>query len=226
MAPLVVKFEDKYTPTKSQPTKEDKKVLKSGRPITLEELKRNKKAQEEQLLKGSKSKSDEEDIKNDIALERLLSESHILADTRGSIYSGADLTLQTLDHENPVGNARVKALNSRIQKVAEVNGNGKKKLEKMPMEMRKGMIKAHLRKVEKYEREAKDAGIVLAKKKKEEFRQLSDRGVTSISTRIGKGIKKDKRIRDRGLKINTVGKSTRNGLVLSQKDIDKINKGR
>ncbi|KAH3666243.1 hypothetical protein OGAPHI_004432 [Ogataea philodendri] len=223
MAPVVVKFEDKYAPSKVEQSKEHKKILKSGKPISLEELKRKKRAREQQELKDSKTKEDKDDIKNDIALDRLLNESHILAETRAKAYSGADLTLETLDHENPTGKARVKTLQNRLQKVSEVNGKDGQKLEKMPMNMRKGMVKAQLQRIEKYEREAKDAGIVLAKKKKGEFRQIGGRGTKSIDTRIGKGIKKDHRIRDRGLKINSIGKSTRNGLIISQKDVDRIN---
>ncbi|GME96705.1 unnamed protein product [[Candida] boidinii] len=116
MAPVVVKFVDKYGNNPREQSKDDKKVLKSGRPISLSVLEEKRKTAEKQLLKNAKSKADQEDIKNDLALDRLISESHILATHQQ--YSGAELTLQTLDHENPTGNARVRALDSRIQKLA------------------------------------------------------------------------------------------------------------
>ncbi|OWB54553.1 hypothetical protein B5S28_g403 [[Candida] boidinii] len=221
MAPVVVKFVDKYGNNPREQSKDDKKVLKSDRPISLSVLEEKRKTAEKQLLKNAKSKADQEDIKNDLALDRLISESHILATHQQ--YSGAELTLQTLDHENPTGNARVRALDSRIQKLASVNGKGVTKLEKMPMNMRKGMIKSRLQQVEKYEKEAKDAGIILAKKKKGEFRDIGNsKGATSISSRIGTGIKSTTKMRDRGLKINSIGRSTRNGLVIAQADIDRL----
>lgn len=207
--------------------KKDKNLARSGRAPTIKEL-NDKEDRINKLTKKQKLKAaaeDAENLDNDLKLQRLLSESHILAHNMDN--SGADLTLQTLDYDAPIGNARRRILDHRIRTVLAVNSNtdGKpRKLEKMPMHMRKGMIKARDRRVAEYEREARDAGIVLSKVKKGETRVLDQgRGVTLASDRIGSGNKQAKRIRDRGLRINSVGKLTRNGLRISQDEIDRVN---
>lgn len=207
--------------------KSNTRQARSGRALTLKELE-EKQDRINKLTKKQKQQAaaeDAENLDNDLKLQRLLSESHILAHHMDN--SGADLTLQTLDYEAPIGNARRRILDHRIRTVLALNsgtGGLPKKLEKMPMNMRKGMIKARNRRVAEYEREAKDAGIVLSKVKKGETRVLDQgRGVTLASDRIGSGKKQVNRMRDRGLRINSVGKSTRNGLRISQDEIDRIN---
>lgn len=207
--------------------KAQKRFARSGRAPSLMELE----AKQERLEKITKKQKlqaaaeDAENLENDLKLQRLLSESHILAHHSES--SGADLTLQTLDYEAPIGNARRRILDHRIRAVLATNsstGGLPKKLERMPMNIRKGIIKARDRRVAEYEREAKEAGIVLAKVKKSDTRVLNQgRGVTVASDRLGSGKKHPSRMRDRGLRINSVGKSTRNGLRISQDEIDRIN---
>lgn len=204
----------------------NKRLARSGRVPTLQELE----AKQDRLNKISKkqkkqaAEEDAENLDNDLKLQRLLSESHILAQHMES--SGVDLTIQTLDYEAPIGNARRRILDHRIRTVLALNsstGGKPKKLEKMPMNMRKGMIKARERRAAEYECEAREAGIVLAKVKKGETRVLDlGRGVTLASDRLGLGKKQAKKMRDRGLRINTIGKSTRNGLRISQEEIDRI----
>lgn len=207
--------------------KTSKRQARSGRAPSLREIeeKQERVAKLTKRQKQQAAQEDAENLDNDLKLQRLLSESHILAHQMET--SGADLTLQTLDYEAPIGNARRRILDHRIRTVLAVNsstGGLPKKLEKMPMNMRKGMIKARERRVAEYEREAKEAGIVLSKVKKGETRVLDQgRGVTLASDRIGSGKKLVNRMRDRGLKINSIGKSTRNGLRISQDEIDKIN---
>lgn len=232
MAPIVVKFEDKYSSHQNvkKPTSTEKKLRKSGKPITLAELKRKKEEALKQQRKASNSKEKNaaEELKDDLDLQRLLDESHILknlADERRNGISGAELTLKTLN-DPIIGKARVRTLDSRIQKIASINGDAKKlnKLEKIPMKIRQGMIKAQKDRIEKHEREAKDNGIVMSINKKGQFRQLdNDRAFISKDKLIGKGhnINKNK-FRDRGLKIQSVGRYTKNGLVLSNNDIAKI----
>lgn len=207
--------------------KANRRQARSGRALTLTELEQ-KQDRINKLTKKQKQQAaaeDAENLDNDLKLQRLLTESHILAHHMDN--SGADLTLQTLDYEAPIGNARRRILDHRIRSVLALNsgtGGLPKKLEKMPMNMRKGMIRARDRRVAEYEREAKDAGIVLSKVKKGETRVLDQgRGVTLASDRLGSGKKQANRMRDRGLRINSVGKSTRNGLRISQDEIDKIN---
>lgn len=224
----VIKLTDKYTSMpRAALSRADKKLLQSGRAATLAEMSKKQnelnKLSEKQKKQGAKEDGD--NLENDLKLQRLLQESHILADQQQ--YSGADLTLQTLDYEEPTGKARQRTLDSRIRSIASVNsatGGLPKKLEKMPMSMRKGMVSKYEKRVAKYEEEAKNAGIVLSKIKKGERRNIqSGKGATSITDRIGSGKKSDIRIRDRGLKISSVGRSTRNGLVISKDDIERIN---
>lgn len=224
-APQVVKLADSYTPVVQ--SKADRKLARLGRAPTLGEIEK-KNRELEKLSKKQQAKAEKEDsenVENDLKLQRLLSESHILAHNMD--FSGADLTLQTLDYEAPIGNARRRILDQRIRQASALNsasGGKPKKLEKMPMNMRKGMIAARERRVVDYEREAREAGIILSKVKKGELRNLdSGRGATVASDRLGVGKKVTKRVRDRGLRIHSVGKSTRNGLKISQQEIDRVN---
>lgn len=220
--PKVIKLNEDFS---SAPilSKKDQKLLRQGRAPTLKELNEKEKVSKAQAKINKQE--DDENLENDMKLQRLLQESHILSNHLE--YSGADLTLQTLDYEEPTGKARKKALTSRLRNISSINSATDglpKKLEKMPMSMRKGMIKSREKKIAKYEQEAKDAGIILSKVRKGELRQLdAGKGSTFSSDRIGTGKKSVSKVRDKGLQINSVGRSTRNGLVISQAEIDKIN---
>lgn len=231
MAPIVVKFEDKYSKlTATKPNVIEKKLRRSGKPLTLAELKKKKEeALKQQLGVTKKDPTSAKDFKDDLELQRLLGESKILkslADEQRSKNreSGADLTLRTLN-DPLIGKARVRTLDSRISQLASINGNEKKLhvIEKMPMKMRQGMIKKHQDLTRKLETDAKENGIILSKTRKGEFRDIgNDKSFVSKDRIIGKGNFAKNRMRDRGLKIQTVGRSTRNGLVLSKGDIAKI----
>lgn len=220
--PKVVKLTESHTPVIV--SKKDQRVARSGRALTLLELEeKERKAlnlSKKQQAKGAKE--DEDNLENDLKLQRLLSESHILANTMD--FSGADLTMQTLDYDAPIGNSRRRILDQRIRDISSMNGNARRKLEKMPMNMRKGLIKSREERVSKYEKEAREAGIILSKVRKGELRNIDmGKGVTPASDRLGVGKSQNRRVRDRGLKIHSVGKSTRNGLRISQKEIEKVN---
>lgn len=228
MAPIVVKFEDKYsTPSAAKPSTVEKKLRRSGKPLTLAELKR--KNEQSQSTSTKEGPTSAKDFKDDLELQRLLGESSILkslAEERRNKKgdSGAELTLKTLN-EPLIGKARVRTLDSRIMQVASVNGDPKKlhKVEKIPMKIRQAMIKKQQERVRKVENEARDNGIVLSKSAKGAFRDIgNDRAFVSKDKIIGKGGATKSRMRDRGLKIQTVGRSTRNGLVLSKSDIARI----
>ncbi|CUM52609.1 uncharacterized protein AC631_00635 [Debaryomyces fabryi] len=226
-APKVVKIND-HNHTTNGPviSKADKKLLRSGRAPTLAEIARKEQELEKKNKKSKQAvQEDEDNLENDLKLQRLLQESHILANKVE--YSGADVTLQTLDFEAPTGNARKRTLDSRLRSISSINSSTKglpKTLEKMPMSMRKGMIASRERQIAKYEEEARNAGIILSKVKKGELRDIKQgKGSTLASDRLGTGKKAPKRIRDRGLKINSVGRSTRNGIIISQQEIDKVN---
>lgn len=191
-----------------------------------------------------------ENLHNDIALQQFLKESHLLSafsgdDKTNSDFSGVSLTLEAIGNENDriqnnsnqllfqdseiIGKARMKTLEQRLHNLSKINGHNKKinKLEKVPMAIRKGMINKHLERITKYEQEAKEGGIVLSKVKKGQFRKIEATYKKDIERRIGTSIKsKDMERtskRKRGLKINTIGRSTRNGLVVSKADIARIN---
>lgn len=231
MVPIVVKFEDKYSNTTSnKPTATEKKLRKSGKPISLAELKRKKEEALQEQLKGKKKDpTSAEDLKDDLELQRLLNESHILKslsdERRNSNHlSGAEITLKTLN-EPIIGKARVRTLDARIQELASINGDEKKlnKLEKIPMNIRKGIIQKQKSRIDKFENDARENGIILSKNKKNNFRKIdNDTSFISKDKIIGRGNVHKTQMRDRGLKIQSVGKSTRNGLVLSSKDISKI----
>ncbi|KAL1981453.1 hypothetical protein VTN96DRAFT_2669 [Rasamsonia emersonii] len=117
---------------------------------------------------STKSKDDEEDaldaenLKNDLALQRLLKESHLLD-------SAYDL--------NPTGKNRLKALDLRMQSLG-----AKKSLyeqEKMPMSHRKGIIAKAEKKEAKRRQEAKENGIILEKptSKKKDKPKRRERGI-------------------------------------------------
>lgn len=224
-APKVVRLTENFTPV--MVLKADKKLARSGRAPTLKEMEEMLRAQAKLTRKQAQRAAEEdlENLENDLKLQRLLSESHILA--HNVEYSGADLTMQTLDYEAPVGNARRRILDQRIRAAAATNSSTKglpKTLEKMPMHMRKGMIKARERRAVEYEREAREAGIVLSKVKKGELRNLDQgRGATALSDRLGVGKKQRQRVRNRGLKVNTVGRATPHGLRISKQEIERVN---
>ncbi|AMD20660.1 HDL084Wp [Eremothecium sinecaudum] len=236
--PRVIKFnapKDDYV----LPSKEEQRLLKKGLIPSVQALKAKT------LLSGKKSKSnptadadeeaiEKENLHNDIELQRFLKESHLLSalGSAGSSSSGAELTLQTMDNieyrdDQLHGKARSRTIEMRLREVAKTNGKGQK-LEKVPMNVRKGMINKHVERIQKHEQEARDAGIVLSKVKKGQFRNIEATYKKRIEDRIGTSIKsKDRarenaRHRERGFKIHSVGKSTRNGLVISQRDIAKV----
>ena len=232
MAPIVVKFEDKYSiPSNNKPTSTEKKLRKSGKPISLIELKRKKQEALEQELKinNKNSTNSAKDLKDDLELQRFISESHLLknlSETRekANYQSGANLTLKTLN-DPIIGKARVRTLDARIHELSSINGDEKKlnKMENIPMNIRKGMIKKQMERINQFETNARENGIILSKNKKGTFRKLdNDNSFISSEKTYGRGLNKDNKIRDRGLKIQSVGRSTRNGLVLSNDDIEKI----
>lgn len=232
--PTVIKFVDTTKPYEPA-SKDELKMLKSGKAY-------RKTAPVQQLRKrgiaaASTTGESQEDLQNDLELQRFLQESHILSNF-DSEASGADLTLKTIDNNNNtqaaaarvdslVGKARRYTVNSRLKAISSINGHESKvsRLENISMAMRKGMVRSYKDKITKFEKDAKEGGIVLSKVKKGEFRNV--KGNLTVTERIGKGIKNDQRdttYRKKGLKINSVGRNTRNGLVISQNEIDRINR--
>ncbi|ATZ54467.1 Bcfaf1 [Botrytis cinerea B05.10] len=95
-------------------------------------------------------------LKNDLALQRLLDESHLLTSSSSSSAANSH-AVHTLQGKN-----RLKALDMRVQALG-----GKTSIhtqESMPMNMRKGIIRKAEEKEERRRREAKENGIVLETK--------------------------------------------------------------
>ncbi|CAI4039736.1 hypothetical protein SMKI_09G1440 [Saccharomyces mikatae IFO 1815] len=236
--PKVIKFSgpsDVYIP----PSKKTQKLLRSGK--TLSQI--NKKLESAEVKEEKEDETLEaENLQNDLELQQFLRESHLLSafsnSGNSSADSGVSLTLQSIGGGNDdgiiyqddqvIGKARSRTLEMRLNRLSRVNGHEEKisKLEKVPMHIRKGMIDKHVKRIKKYEQEAAEGGIVLSKVKKGQFRKIESTYKKDIERRIGGSIKaKDKERgtkRERGLKISSVGRSTRNGLIVSKRDIARI----
>ncbi|CAI4365607.1 CIH_collapsed_G0024290.mRNA.1.CDS.1 [Saccharomyces cerevisiae] len=239
--PKVIRFNgpsDVYVP----PSKKTQKLLRSGKTLT----------QINKKLESTEAKEEKEDetleaenLQNDLELQQFLRESHLLSAFNnggsGSTNSGVSLTLQSMGGGNDdgivyqddqvIGKARSRTLEMRLNRLSRVNGHQDKinKLEKVPMHIRRGMIDKHVKRIKKYEQEAAEGGIVLSKVKKGQFRKIESTYKKDIERRIGGSIKardKEKATkRERGLKISSVGRSTRNGLIVSKRDIARISGG-
>lgn len=240
--PRVIKFNEPID-TYIEVDKKEQKKIRSGK--TLRQL--AKADERRQLLEDKKSKrtnnvddNDEENLENDIELQRFLKESHLLSafnqsGTENNETSGVDLTLKSLKDDNVVyqddqmlGKSRMRTLEMRLGQLSQINGHSKKlgTLEKVPMNIRRGMIDKHVKRIKQYEQDAADGGIILSKVKKGQFRKIEATYKKDIERRIGQSIKtqdKERQTkRQRGLKIQAVGRSTRNGLIISKEDISRI----
>lgn len=138
------------------------------------------------------SEDEQHNLENDLALQRLIKESHILAEAG---LSGVDLSTGI------TGKARHKTLQSRLDDL----GLKKSKPETMPMNIRKGMVSKQKRRHENYVERAKEAGIILARPAKKSA------GEEGGKKRVVK--------RERGLKIASVGRETKHGLIISKSEI-------
>jgi hypothetical protein len=185
--PVVVKFLDSTSTTSFIPDKRQKKLFMSSHAPKQEPI-------EAPAKRDPKEESEEQlNLDNDLALQRLIKESHILAEAG---LSGVDISTGI------TGRARHKTLDLRLDEL----GLAGAKTGQMPMKMRKGMVAKQAQRKERHIREAKEAGIVLARETKKELP-------------LGKRDKS--KWRERGLKINSVGRETRNGLFISKSEISK-----
>ncbi|CCH63150.1 hypothetical protein TBLA_0J01540 [Henningerozyma blattae CBS 6284] len=232
--PKIIKFQgpsDSYV----APSKKELKILRSGKTLV-----RSKAYDQDESQEVSENENDEADnLKNDLELQRFLQESHLLSAFSNTLTqpSGADLTLQTINNNDVtaymddqlMGKARSRTLEMRLKNLSSTNGHDKKvnRLEKVPINMRKGLVAKHQKRIARYEKDAKEGGIVLSKVKKGEFRKIEATYKRGVEKRIGTNIKSHENARNakrtRGLRINSVGRSTRNGLIISKEDIARIN---
>ncbi|OJD14093.1 hypothetical protein AJ78_05539 [Emergomyces pasteurianus Ep9510] len=137
---------------------------------------------------------DAENLKNDLALQRLLKESHLL---------------ESADDLNPTGAKRHRAIDLRMQSAGAKLSLFTQK--KMPMSHRKGIIGKASKKEETRRREAKENGIILEKP------SFSTAGKTKNGCGVSSAIR-----RERGIGGPSVGKFTGGTLRLSKKDISDI----
>lgn len=185
--PVVVKFLDSTSTSSFIPDKKQKKLFMSSHAPKQEST-------EAPVKRDPKEESEEQlNLDNDLALQRLIKESHILAEAG---LSGVDISTGI------TGRARHKTLDLRLDDL----GLATTKTGQIPMNMRKGMISKQASRKERHVREAKEAGIVLARTTKKE---------------VPLGKRDKSKWRERGLKINSVGRETRHGLFISKSEISK-----
>ncbi|KAK9384721.1 hypothetical protein V1515DRAFT_646952 [Lipomyces mesembrius] len=216
--PIVIRFDGSKTERMIKaPTPRDRRNFMSQSAPKPESV-LEKQAAKNQSRQKSKVDDDEcTNLKHDVELQRLITESHILSE---AARKGGAILLSDGSFD-PIGKARTKTMEARIDSLALQSGgkvkaskkdyysinpqtlleSQKKKFnqEKMPMRMRRGMLQKRAEREEKYEKNAKEAGIVLPKSSSRQ--------------------KKSKDMRDRGLKIQSVGRFTPSGLKLSKSEI-------
>ncbi|KAK3313847.1 hypothetical protein B0H66DRAFT_363858 [Apodospora peruviana] len=147
----------------SSMTKRELKAYLSSRPPSHAALDA---AQKETVSAKKASKEDEDSaafLANDLALQRLISESHILAAAGGNsshyLSTSAEASAAANNKTFVEGRTRRKTTDLRIQALGAKQSILAQS--KMPMGMRKGINQTALSREEKRRREAKENGIIL-----------------------------------------------------------------
>lgn len=182
--PLVVRHTDSSFMVEA--TKQEKKLFMSSK-APLQEAKPQPSSKRQRT--EERDEDEQLNLDNDLALQRLIKESHILAEAG---LSGVDISTGI------TGKARHKTLESRLDDL----GVKKTKTQQMPMNMRKGMTAKQQERHERHVKNSREAGIILAR------------------SEVTKAPKKQVK-RERGLKIASVGRETRHGLIISKSEIAK-----
>ena len=152
-------------------------------------------------------------LANDLALQRLIAESHILSAAGGNAsHYLSTAAAASATHVRPFSDGRIrrKTTDMRIQALGAKDSVLSQA--KMPMSMRKGIIKAVETKEEKRRREARENGIILEKKapKKGIVKKRGEREVGLPS--VGKMRGAELRISTREIKaIENEGRRPENG---------------
>ncbi|KAK8076564.1 hypothetical protein PG994_003836 [Apiospora phragmitis] len=200
-------------PTSSDPTlrKAERAYLSSRVPSALPTTT----VQPATKQQSSKKAADEDTttlLRDDLALQRLLTESHLFSSNFGSAGAASSGT----QHE---GRNRHKATDLRLAALGSKDSIYKQA--KMPMSHRKGIIAAAERREDRRRREARENGIVLERATAgvhEGWTGLKGKNSKSSSASGGGGSRK----REAAVDAPAVGK-LRNGLLqLSKKDIREI----
>ncbi|KAF2841461.1 hypothetical protein M501DRAFT_1000687 [Patellaria atrata CBS 101060] len=145
------------------------------------------------------SKADEDDtteaqnLKNDLALQRLLSESHLLSSLSTS--TSLDLSL-TGRHRHKSTDLRLLTLGARSSLTDPL-------AQKMPMAMRRGILGKQAERESKRRKEARENGVILERA-------------------VGGSAKKRRERRERGVGAPTVGRFKGGTLSLSRRDVASI----
>lgn len=179
--PVVVRHSEVTT---YQPQRSKRKFLSSTAPRKLDTA---------QVQAGKdESDSDEYNAKSDLELQRLISESHILAAAEGQ-YSGADISGG--NSLESIGKHRLRIMDQRL-----LNAGAKRKAEKraMPLAIRRKQKQEQMEAERRAD--AEEAGIVLERQKKKRRKLRSTNG----------------------LQIHGVGRVSRGQIELSARDIGHI----
>lgn len=154
-------------------------------------------------------------LKQDLELRRLLAESHLLAPSHGSTSPFASSVVHGNGAAEPkafaAGRTRQRATDMRIQALGSKTSILQQ--EKMPMNMRKGMVAAAGAREAKRRREAKENGVILERS-------------AAGGSGAGKGKKQQQRSRDRGVDGPGVGRMKGAQLRISERDVRSIEGGR
>lgn len=183
----VISYTDSATTPFDATSKAEMKAFMSSRPPTAPKT-------SAKAANADDSSDDEAtNLKNDLSLQRLLRESHLLSSNTSS--NGLrDRSLTT------TGAARHAALDLTMQALGAKDSTTKPK-QKMPISHYRGIAAKKLATEEKRRREAKDMGIILEKQTRQKSSNVK---------------------RDRGVGAPTVGKFRRGTLQLSRNDIRSI----
>ncbi|TID19725.1 hypothetical protein E2P81_ATG06893 [Venturia nashicola] len=134
-------------------SKQDLKAFLSGKAPTSSSTVQKPISAPKKAAESTDVEDSAQHLKNDLALQRLLSESHLL--------SGKGNTSQSLA---ATGKTRHKALDLRLQALGAKTSVFKQ--EKMPMSHRKGIVKKTTEREVKRRSDAKEGGIILEKEKR------------------------------------------------------------
>lgn len=220
--PLVVKFSDNTStkPVQQISKRERKLFLSSKAPVINRSNPEPENENDEEESEDDDDFQTMKDLKNDLELQRLLKESHILhqAASQGHISGyeissaynvegrkGAqvgDFSRNRTSTGGISGAVRLKTLDMRMDAI------GLKKMRERPVNMKVLQSQAKQKKIERRKQidEAREAGIILP---------------TSVLTGSDNSSNKKRKRSDRGLQISLVGKHTKFGHIISKKDISK-----
>ncbi|KAJ9318716.1 hypothetical protein DTO271D3_846 [Paecilomyces variotii] len=142
----VVEYTSSHNSTSDAIDKKARKAFMNAKPPDLSKPLTAKSTSKKEGEEAAASDDDAMDLKNDLALQRLLKESHLLE-------SANDL--------DPTGKNRHKALDLRVQSLGAKTSLFSQ--EKMPMSHRKGIKEKAATKEDRRRREARENGIILEK---------------------------------------------------------------